>query len=222
MGLRLMQEKEEEAGRSVRLKVWEGLPPGSDEPPIEVKNILRRVFLHGMQDINAWLCYPSVSVLRGEIIAPNLQYDCRMKLRAGSRYVAVQESDISEDDILSEYLSSCKLDRESHCMHLPEENGHEIPEGFDCVFYREAKEIMYEATFDEETFIVIVLDENGWDSDSCKKRKKKQFGIRVVMKSWSEAMLSSERHWNPEQILQKLKNYIDFLSSLQSYLFEMM
>ena len=92
----------------------------------------------------------------------------------GSRYVTVQESDILEDDILSEYLSSCRLDRESHCMHLPDEEEHGIPEGFDCVFYREAKEIMYEATVDEESFIVIVLDENGWDSDSLEKRKKKQ------------------------------------------------
>jgi hypothetical protein len=39
------------------------------------------------------------------------------------------------------------------------------------------------------------------------------------MKSWSEAMLSSERRWTTEEILEKLKNYMTFLSLLQDYLF---
>jgi hypothetical protein len=32
------------------------------------------------------------------------------------------------------------------------------------------------------------------------------------MDSWSEALLSPERNWTPEEILDKLKNYMDFLS----------
>jgi hypothetical protein len=69
--------------RSIRLKVWEGLPPGRDEPPVEVKNILRQVFLQAEEGIKAWICYPSTSCLRGEIMTPNSSYDCRIKLRAG-------------------------------------------------------------------------------------------------------------------------------------------
>ena len=67
----------------MRLKVWEGLPPGRNEPPVEVKNILSPVFLDAEESIKAWICYPSVSVVRGEIMIPNSLYDCRMKLRAG-------------------------------------------------------------------------------------------------------------------------------------------
>ena len=46
-----------------------------------------------------------------------------------------------------------------------------------------------------------------------------QFGVRVVLKSWSEAMLSPERNWNPEEILEKLENYMTFLSLLQNDIF---
>ena len=72
--------------RNVRLKAWKGLrlpPDCEDEPPVEVKNILKQVFLHEENGIKAWICYPSSSILRGEIITPNSTYDCRMKLRAG-------------------------------------------------------------------------------------------------------------------------------------------
>jgi hypothetical protein len=69
--------------RNVRLKVWEGLPPGRNEPPVEVKNILIPVFIQNDESIKAWICYPSTSCLRGEIMTPKSQYDCRMKLRAG-------------------------------------------------------------------------------------------------------------------------------------------
>ncbi len=31
------------------------------------------------------------------------------------------------------------------------------------------------------------------------------------MNSWSEALLSSERQWTPEEILDKLKDYMKFL-----------
>jgi hypothetical protein len=71
--------------RSVRLKAWEGLPPGNDEPPFEVKNILNPVSFEAVEgnDIKAWICCPSTTILRGEIMIPNSRYDCRMKLRAG-------------------------------------------------------------------------------------------------------------------------------------------
>ena len=65
------------------MKVWEGLPAGTDEPPVEVKNILRQVFLHDEKSIMAWLCHPSSSCVRGEIMTPESQYDCRIKLRTG-------------------------------------------------------------------------------------------------------------------------------------------
>ncbi len=40
------------------------------------------------------------------------------------------------------------------------------------------------------------------------------------MNSWSEAMLSPERQWTPEEILDKLPNYMGFLSLLQNYFFD--
>ena len=79
---------------------------------------------------------------------------------------------IEEDNILSDYLSNCKFDEEKHRLNLPDEN--EIPEGFKLLFFREAEEKMYEATMNEERFTVIVLDENGWDSDTAERRKQKQ------------------------------------------------
>ena len=93
----------------------------------------------------------------------------------GSRNVILKDSIcVEEDDILSDYLSNCTLDQANHCMSLPDEKEHEIPEGFDCVYYREAKERMYEATVDDESYTVIVLDEKGWDSDATEKRNKEQ------------------------------------------------
>jgi hypothetical protein len=59
-------------------------------------------------------------------------------------------------------------------MHLPDENIHEIPKGFECEFYREAKERLFEVTLDGECFTVIVWDEKGWDSDSSDERYVEQ------------------------------------------------
>ena len=70
----------------MRLKAWEGLPRPSDshhEPPDEVKNILSPVLLQGDGSIKAWICYPSTSVVKDEILTPDSKYDCRMKLRVG-------------------------------------------------------------------------------------------------------------------------------------------
>ena len=67
----------------MRLKVWEGLPSDCDKPPVEVKYILKQVFIQDEDSIRAWICYPSTSVLRGEIMTPNSKYDCRIKFRAG-------------------------------------------------------------------------------------------------------------------------------------------
>ncbi|CAB4030645.1 Hypothetical predicted protein, partial [Paramuricea clavata] len=165
--------------RIVRLKAWEGLPPDSDEkPPDGVKYILTPVALQAEESIKAWICCPSKTVLRGEIMTPNSEYDCRLKLRAGSRYVIDKDSVcIKEDSILSKYLSNCKFDDANHSMDLPDEKVHEMPEGFGCMYYREAKERMFSATVDEERFTVTVLDEKGWDSDLSDKRDQNQVGI---------------------------------------------
>ena len=61
--------------RNIRMKVWEGLPAGTNEPPVEVKNILKQVFLPDEESIMAWLCHPSTSCVRGEIMTPESQYE---------------------------------------------------------------------------------------------------------------------------------------------------
>ncbi len=94
----------------------------------------------------------------------------------GYRYAIDKDNVIcmEEDTILSDYLSNCKLDKESHSMELPDRKYHEMPKGFKCTFYRESKERFFSATVDEESYTIIVLDEEGWDSDSSKKRDQKQ------------------------------------------------
>ncbi|XP_028399889.1 uncharacterized protein LOC114523221 [Dendronephthya gigantea] len=207
--------------RTVRLKVWQNLPSDiADGPPVEVKNILKKVILEADKSIEAWICHPSTTVLRGEIMIPTSRYDCRMKLRAGPRYAADKDNvSIEEDEILTDYLSHCKIDTEKHSMDLPDKNDHEIPKGFACTFYREAEERMYRTTFEDEEFLVIVLDQTGWDSDTSNKRVQKQFGVRVVMDAWSEELLSPNRNWNPKKILNKLDVYMKFLCFLQNHLF---
>ena len=123
--------------RNIRLKVWEGLPAETDEPPLEVKNILKQVFLCSDESIKAWICCPSTSCVRGEIMTPDSEYDCRIKLRAGYRYAEEKDNDLcmKEDSLLSDYLSNCKLDKENHSMKLPDQKDHEMPEGFKCTFY---------------------------------------------------------------------------------------
>ncbi|XP_028398389.1 uncharacterized protein LOC114521994 [Dendronephthya gigantea] len=208
-------------GRNVRFKVWEGLPSDTeDEPPMEVKNILTQVVLRGNESIKAWLCYPSTSVLRGEIMIPASPYDCRIKLRGGPRYVTDKdEVCLEEDAILSDYLSHCTIDTAEHKMSIPDDKDHEMPEGFAWTFYRRAEEKMYRTSLDDEGFLVIVLDESGGDSDASSWREKKQLGFRVVMDAWTDALLSTERNWKPEEIVDKLGIYMRFLGLLQSVLF---
>jgi hypothetical protein len=69
--------------KTIRLKAWEELPPCSKQPPAEVKNILGPVTLKANEDLKAWICYPSTSVFRANIMSPRSPYDFRMKLRAG-------------------------------------------------------------------------------------------------------------------------------------------
>lgn len=79
-----------------------------------------------------------------------------------------------EDKILSDYLSYCHIDTVKHHMDLPDEKDHEIPKGFACTFYREAEERIYRASFENEEFMVLVLDQTGWDSDTSNRRDQKQ------------------------------------------------
>ena len=84
---------------------------------------------------------------------------------------------LEEDAILSDYLSYCKLVKrgDNVTLCLPDEKDHEIPEGFGCIFYREAEERIFSTTGDEEEcFTVTVLDEKGWDSDGVDKREQKK------------------------------------------------
>lgn len=81
---------------------------------------------------------------------------------------------MEEDAVLSDYLSNCQFDNAKHHMDLPDEKDHEMPEGFRCKFYREAKETMFEATVDGECFTIMVLNEKEWDSDSSDRRDKEQ------------------------------------------------
>ena len=40
------------------------------------------------------------------------------------------------------------------------------------------------------------------------------------MNSWSEKLLSTQKHWTPEEILEtKLETYMKFVSRLKDYLF---
>jgi hypothetical protein len=93
----------------------------------------------------------------------------------GSRRVTDENSvRIEEDAVLSDYLSKCEFNKGEYRMHLPDENIHEIPKGFECEFYREAKEKLFEVTLDGECFTVILWDEKGWDSDSSDERYVEQ------------------------------------------------
>ncbi|XP_046846610.1 uncharacterized protein LOC124440295 isoform X5 [Xenia sp. Carnegie-2017] len=201
--------------RYVRFKAWKGRDPENEEPPSEVKNILRPVVLWRYEDIKAWLCKPSVSVIRGEIMTPDSSYDCRIKLRAGPRYLDEDEKAKEEDNTLCDYLSKCKYDPNSgdgQMMSLPDPNDMLLPEGFECQFYREAKESFYQATMDGECFTIIVLEQKDWDSDGSKKRDKNQFGIRFILDSWSEKMLNPQIDWTPDDILTKLKDFMNFIN----------
>ena len=93
----------------------------------------------------------------------------------GPRYVTDKDRVCTEEDaILADYLSHCRIDTVKHKMLFPDEKHHKIPDGFACTFYREAEEKMYRTTFDDEEFLVIVLDQGGWDSDISSKRDQKQ------------------------------------------------
>ncbi|XP_046847084.1 uncharacterized protein LOC124440703 isoform X1 [Xenia sp. Carnegie-2017] len=197
--------------RTVRLKAWKCDPLEMEEPPFEVKNILREVDLKHCRNIKAWLCRPSVTVAKGEIMSPKSSYDCRIKLRAGPRFLAGDEAK-NEAEILCDYLSNCKFDEHNSDaqMILPDENEMKIPDGFDCLFYREAKEKFYNAEMDGEVYKIIVLHEKGWDSNGLIKIPQNQLGMRFVSESWSKKLLDPDEDWTPEEILAKLKNYMDF------------
>jgi hypothetical protein len=69
-------------------------------------------------------------------------------------------------------------------MDLPDEKDHQMPQGFGCMYYREAEERIFSATVDGEHFTVTVLDEKGWDSDGSDKRDQNQVGIYLNVKSY--------------------------------------
>lgn len=95
----------------------------------------------------------------------------------GPRYVSDKDSVcIEEDECLAHYLSNCKFNKENHHIDLPETRDKE-DEGFKCIFYREEKESIFEASFDEECFTFIVSDQKKWDSDSLDKREEEKVGM---------------------------------------------
>ena len=94
----------------------------------------------------------------------------------GPRYVSDKDSVCEEEDeCLAHYLSNCKFDKENHHIDLPEK--HDVEDhGFKCIFYREEKEKIFEASFNEECFTFIVSDQKKWDSDSLDKREEEKVG----------------------------------------------
>ena len=66
-------------------------------------------------------------------------------------------------------------------MHLPDPDEHKIPDDFECKFYRRTKEKIFEATFEEESFSVIILDEKGWDSEKAGEEDQDQVFFRTCL-----------------------------------------
>ena len=101
----------------------------------------------------------------------------------GPRYLDEDEKAKEEDNTLCDYLSKCKYDPNSgdgQMMSLPDPNDMLLPEGFECQFYREAKESFYQATMDGESFTIIILEQKDWDSDGSKKRDKNQVLLKYM------------------------------------------
>ena len=103
---------------------------------------------------------------------------------AGPKFVGSKSAEDEEEDrILSAYLSHCTLD--NHQLSLPAEDT--LPEGFQCLFYRAAQEDMYlfDAEDDEEeSFTILFLYEEGWETDTSETRKQKQV-CYLVLDFWS-------------------------------------
>lgn len=209
-------------GQNVRFKSWEKCHVSendgpSEEPSEEVKNLLIPVNVEGQENVLlSWLCYPSVTLIKGDLFVPSSKYDIRLKLRTGSRFVSEKsaERDV-EDEILSEYLSHCEFDIVNHELNLPPDVI-PLPEGFSCSFYRAAQEDFYSVQEDDQTFTVIFLDEKGWDSDTSEQRMHEQFGIRVVMDSWAKKLLSG--NWEPQMIIDMLPQYMEFVGEFATLL----
>ncbi|XP_046846609.1 uncharacterized protein LOC124440295 isoform X4 [Xenia sp. Carnegie-2017] len=148
-------------------------------------------------------------------LCTQLRFDFAFITPSGPRYLDEDEKAKEEDNTLCDYLSKCKYDPNSgdgQMMSLPDPNDMLLPEGFECQFYREAKESFYQATMDGECFTIIVLEQKDWDSDGSKKRDKNQFGIRFILDSWSEKMLNPQIDWTPDDILTKLKDFMNFIN----------
>lgn len=99
----------------------------------------------------------------------------------GPRFLAGDEAK-NEAEILCDYLSNCKFDEHNSDaqMILPDENEMKIPDGFDCLFYREAKEKFYNAEMDGEVYKIIVLHEKGWDSNGLIKIPQNQVSYQIL------------------------------------------
>ena len=136
------------------------------------KTVLTEIYKINLAEQHSVLLYwtPNLSKLHKIILV----------FYTGSRHVIDEDSIcVKEDEWLANYLSNCKFDKENHHIDLPEKNDQE-DQGFKCIFYREAKERMFEVFADEECFTVIVLDQKGWDSDAKGKRPQKQVGTSIL------------------------------------------
>ena len=91
----------------------------------------------------------------------------------GTRYFKKRHY-IEENKQLLDYLSNCKFDEANHVLHLPDPDEHKIPDDFKCTFRRRTKEKIFEATFEEESFNVIILDEKDWDSEKAGEEDQDQ------------------------------------------------
>ncbi len=81
---------------------------------------------------------------------------------------------MEEDTILSDYLSNCKLNKENHSMELPDPNAMKCRKGLSIRLTASQKKDFFPPLLMKRVTLLCVLDEEGWDSDTSKKRDQKQ------------------------------------------------
>ncbi|XP_065830786.1 uncharacterized protein [Oscarella lobularis] len=196
------------SGKKISFKVWvptEGVR--NEEPGTELMDrYTGSEKVVGTKIVKAGpglLCVGLTDTFRGDIAFPDLPYDCRLLVKAGS----TASPDVNEDELdtlLCEFCDRVEVDGCEIHMPLP-------PDGFKIVYERRSNR----SCFQHMGFVVTLSDDKEVDKAHQDETREK---IDVKVESQVCDALLERGDWTSEQLMPDLLAALNFIRELSGYI----
>ncbi|CAH3166443.1 unnamed protein product [Pocillopora meandrina] len=184
-------------------------------PAADVRSIMEEIHFTDESTrsrCRGWVVLQSRRYLQADILFPGCEFDCRLLIdeHAGRAKKVDYAPDEEVIRVLARYLSGLILtDDEPFGLRLPEKA---IPKGFHLTHERLSKGNVYTS---KPGFTVILSKEKSWRADVKDRAFRKTTDVHLHCEEWDRLLSSGQ--WQPEDIVKKLPEFLEFVKEVQSF-----